>query len=128
MHLEQGIVPLEHRDAVCAAQVDHLLAGHPVHAVIPGRGPNLAPAHDKEIAGIGRVHEPMRVEHQGLVRARLLGLKAGQNAVELGMRIVFRVLAHRQAAHLRDGRKPDARAGQAIHGLGMFHDDHQRRP
>ena len=95
--------------------------------MIPRRGPNLAPAHDEEIAGIRRVHEAMRIKHQGLIRARLFSLKTGQNAVQLGMRIVFRILAHRQAAHLRHGGQLYACAGQAVHGLGMFHDDHQRR-
>jgi len=46
------------------------------------------------------------VEHQRLVGARLLGLQAGDDAVELRVGVVFPVLRHRQPAHLRDGREP----------------------
>ena len=121
-------VLLENRYPLGPAKVDHLLPCHPVHAVIPGRGPNLAPAHDEEVAGIGRVHKSMRVQHQRLVRARRLGLQAGDDAVQLGMRVQLGVLAVRQPAHLRHAGQPDARRLQPVHGARMLHDDHQRRP
>ena len=56
----------------------------------------------------------MRVKHQGFVRARLFGLKAGDDAIQLGMTVVLGVLAHRQAAHLRNGGQPDARGLKAV--------------
>ncbi len=95
-------------NVVRPAQVDDLLPGHAVHAVVSGRGPDLALAHDEKVAGIGGVDEAVRIEHQRLVGARLLGLQAGDHAVELGVAVVLGVLRHRQAAHLRHGREPDA--------------------
>ena len=48
----------------------------------------------------------------------------GKDTIELGMRVEFRVLCHRQTALMRDGRKGD-RARQ-FRGR-MFHDDNHRR-
>src|SRR5690606_22122671 len=46
--LNQRKVPLKDRDIIQAAEIDHLLARHAVHAIIAGRGPDLALADDKE--------------------------------------------------------------------------------
>ena len=114
-----------HRDAVRMAKVDDLLTGHAVHAVIPGRGPNLAPAHDEEVAGIGGVHKAIDVEHQRLIRTGFLRRDAGKNAVKLGVGVQLGVLRHRQAANVRHGRQPDWTRDRRF---GMFHDDGERWP
>ncbi len=64
----------------------------------------------------------MHIEHQRLVRAGLFGGDAGEDAVELGVRVQLGILGHRQPAQMRDGRKPN-RAGER--GARVLHDDHE---
>ena len=99
--LVERIVFLFHRNVVCAAEVDDLLTGHAVHAVVTSRGPNLSATDDEEVTRIRGVHKAIGIQHQRLISARLFCLKAGDDAVQLRVAVVFRVLRHRQTAHLR---------------------------
>lgn len=88
-----------------------LLAGHaksgaesqdvgprdPWHLVLVGGGPDPLHAihagnHDKKVCGVAGGHKAVGVEHEGLIRAHCVGLNAGRDAVELGVRVPGGVL------------------------------------
>ena len=93
-----------------AAQLEHLSPGDAVHAVVPGGGPDFAPADDKKVAGVGGVHEAVGVEHEPLIGAGGLRLEAGQHAVQLRVGVELGVLGVGQAAHLGHGGEANALA------------------
>ena len=64
--------------------------------------------HDEEMRGVAGRDEAGRVEHQRLVGAGLRRLDAGEDAVQLGMRIEFLVLLGRAGAPHMHGEQRDA--------------------
>ena len=66
----------------------------------------------------------MHIQHQRLIRAGLFGGNAGEDAVQLGVRVQLRVLRHGQAAHMGNSRQLD-RARQLL--AAVLHDDDHGR-
>ena len=99
-------------------QVDHLLSGNAVRAIISRRRPNLTLWDNEKIARICRIHKAIHIQRQSLVRASLFGRNAGQHAVQFGMGNQLWTLAHRKATDMRHGGQMDrAWEGRAQ----MFH-------
>ena len=128
IHIGQAEGLLQHRDVVLPAEGDDVGAGDPAQAVLPGRGPHLALAHDEEVGGIAGGDETVRVQHQRLVRAGAVGLDAGGDAVELAVRIELGVLhVRRAAAHVHGEQRQSARGDVRGSGLVLGNDDDGRR-
>ena len=107
--IDERVIALEYRNALDPANLDHLLARNAVEAVVARRRPHLAPSDDEEVGRVRGIHEAVRVKHQRFVRPRLDGVDPRKDAVQLGMRVEFRILGHRQSAH--DGHRVERQAG-----------------
>ena len=101
-------------DVVSFAQVNNLAARNPAETIIPGRGPNLAFADDKEMRRITGRNKALRIEHQAFIYAGFDGLDTGGHAVDFGMGVQPRVLHIRPPAPNRDrikAQRPSSSGG-----------------
>src|SRR5581483_11496311 len=89
---EQRKIPLVSRNPRPPRRAQHGVAGDAGEAIAAAGRPELALADDEEMRGVAGGDEPAVVEHQRLVRARLHRLDAGEDAVELRMRVELLVL------------------------------------
>ena len=106
----------------------NVAAGDAAEAVVAGRGPHLALAHDEEMRRVAGRDEAVRIEHQRFVGAGLGRLDAGGDAVELGMRVELRVLHVRiAAAHMHGEQREAALDGLRQRRLVFGDDDDGRR-
>ena len=96
----QREVEFARRKAGRARYLEHFAAGDAAHAVVAGRGPQLAAAHAEEVGRVAGAHHPAHVEHEGLVGAGLEGLDEGLHLVQLRVAVEARVeVVRRAAAH-----------------------------
>src|SRR5207237_9778021 len=86
---------LARRDATGAADLEHVGARDPGEAVAAVGGQHLGrlvrAGDDEEVRRVARRHEAVRVEHQRLVGARGVRLDAGDDVVQLRVRVELRV-------------------------------------
>ena len=112
-------VALEDRNAVVAAQADHVAAGDARNAVTARRRPHFAAPDDEEMRRVAGRDEAMRVEHQPFVGAGIVGLDAGGDAVELRMRVELLVLHVGVAA--ADIHGDELQAAASFSGFGVLY-------
>ena len=85
---------------------------------MPGGGPHLAPAHDKEVGRVARRDGPGRVEHEGLVGAGFEGLDECHDLVELA--VAVEPLVERVGRRAAYGRGEELYARGPHPGVGGF--------
>src|SRR3954468_20148042 len=83
--------PFLARDPGLVAYAEHVAAGDAAEAVRAVRRPYLAPAYDEEVCRVAGGDEALRVEHQRLVVAGLVGLDARGDVVQLAVPVELRV-------------------------------------
>ncbi len=74
------------------AKADNVAARNTTEAVVPAGCPDFAAPDDKKVCRVTGGNEPLRIEHQSLVRSSLGRLNTGLDAIQLGVGIELLVL------------------------------------
>mmetsp|Transcript_18710 Transcript_18710/g.31892 ORF Transcript_18710/g.31892 Transcript_18710/m.31892 type:complete len:206 (+) Transcript_18710:755-1372(+) len=88
----EAVVQFAAGDVHGGTQLDHRGPGDALHLILGGWGPHLTLSDDEEVDAVAGGHKAVGVQHQRLIRPRLLCLDACCDAVELAVGVPARVL------------------------------------